>query len=37
MVAGVAMEVLRLFLFFLLADLCLVDESSLQALHTLDN
>jgi hypothetical protein len=31
------MEVLRLFLFFLLADLCLAYESSLQALHTLDN
>jgi len=29
MMEGVAMEVLRLFLFFLLADLCLAYESSL--------
>jgi hypothetical protein len=30
---SVAMEVLHLFLFFLLADLCLAYESSLLVLH----
>jgi hypothetical protein len=33
MVEGVAMEVLRLFLFFLQVDLCLAYESSLLVLH----
>jgi hypothetical protein len=37
MVEGVAMEGLRLFLFFLQAALYLADESSSPALHTLDN